>query len=213
MIVGDKTLDGKLIKDLKRCSEKKILLKCDICGHEGQTTYHNYMLAQDKNGHTGKTRCLKCACKQNGIKNIGRIPYNKGKTLPPELKGENSKSWKGGRYIDAHGYVMIYVGGPSNIKTKWDAYKKEHVVVMEKHLQRKINRNENIHHIDGDKQNNKIENLQITTSKEHRDAHVSLQNIGYLLVRKNLLSFDKDKNEYYICEELKTLIEKCQIKE
>jgi len=45
---------------------------------------------------------------------------------------------------------------------------------------------ETVHHIDGDRQNNKLTNLAlIPTNKHHRVSHQSLQKIGYDLVKKD----------------------------
>lgn len=46
-----------------------------------------------------------------------------------------------------------------------------HRSVMEAHIGRKLLRNEIVHHIDGNKHNNAIENLQIVTRAEHMALH------------------------------------------
>lgn len=47
----------------------------------------------------------------------------------------------------------------------------EHRYVMEQFLQRKLTKNEVVHHIDEDKTNNDIENLQVLTRSEHSRLH------------------------------------------
>jgi len=46
-----------------------------------------------------------------------------------------------------------------------DGYVMEHRLVMAKYLNRLLNENETVHHIDGDRSNNKIENLQLRKGK------------------------------------------------
>lgn len=47
----------------------------------------------------------------------------------------------------------------------------EHRVVMEKKLGRALVRGEIVHHIDGNRHNNKPENLQLMTQSEHWNVH------------------------------------------
>ena len=48
----------------------------------------------------------------------------------------------------------------------------QHRIVMEKHLGRSLSTDEHIHHIDGDRVNNEIGNLLLTTNSEHRKLHI-----------------------------------------
>ena len=47
----------------------------------------------------------------------------------------------------------------------------EHRKIMEEHIGRKLNRYEVVHHINGNKKDNRIENLQLMTLSEHSRLH------------------------------------------
>lgn len=64
------------------------------------------------------------------------------------------RSAVGGRYIDKQGYVMVRP--PGAVK-----YVLEHRLIMAEHLGRELMRYEIIRHINGDKSDNRIENLEI----------------------------------------------------
>ena len=185
-------------------AERRVKLKCDICGKETETSIDNYRQAQKKRNHSGITYCRACTCKMTANKPGPRT--TKGKTRP-HLQKENSPNWKGGRYIDAHGYVMVHVGKNLEVKSKWESYQKEHVVVMEEQLGRKLTKDECVHHIDGNRQNNKLENLVVIPSnKHHKITHYSLQKIGYELVKTGLIQFDREACEYKAYEKLRELL-------
>lgn len=47
----------------------------------------------------------------------------------------------------------------------------QHVVIVEQHLGRKLAKGEVVHHINGDKLDNRIENLKVMTASEHSRMH------------------------------------------
>lgn len=193
---------------LTKCSEKKVLLQCDRCGHQNTTTYANYYKGQERRNFSGETYCRSCVCKTNGVKRRGKPAYNKGKKLDACQKGENHPSWKGGRYIDPHGYVMIY-HPCENPKSKWEHYRKEHVVVVENAIGRELKEDEVVHHIDGDKQHNVLDNLHITNKHSgHRNIHQTLQEIGYKLIKSGLIWFNRDTEQYVMSTELEEILQR-----
>ena len=77
----------------------------------------------------------------------------------------HNNNWKGGHYKDRYGYIQVLSNSHPSIVGR---YIREHRLVMEKHLGRYLTPLEIVHHIDGDKQNNKIENLQLLkNNSEH----------------------------------------------
>ena len=87
--------------------------------------------------------------------------------LSKQKLAEKNPRWKGGRFSDGHGYIVNSIGN--------SARRLEHRVVMEKHIGRKLDKLEHVHHINGIKDDNRIDNLIILTKSEHHKLH----KIGY----------------------------------
>ncbi len=49
----------------------------------------------------------------------------------------------------------------------------EHRYIIEQHLDRKLDRNELVHHIDGNKRNNELYNLELIPIREHVKKHIA----------------------------------------
>lgn len=102
---------------------------------------------------TGQTNNLLA----NNKKSCGCIPRHGG-------FGKNNIKWRGGHKVTAHGYVTIrvydYPGATKSLSVN------EHVYVMAKHLGRPINRPESVHHKNGNRQDNRLENLELWSSQQ-----------------------------------------------
>jgi HNH endonuclease len=88
----------------------------------------------------------------------------------PGLKGEKNSMWKGGKSVASNGYVLIRVGR-SHPLSDIRGYAYEHRLVASKKLGRIVESHEHIHHINGNKLDNRAENLEVLTAKHHRFMH------------------------------------------
>jgi len=104
--------------------------------------------------HTIKRHLIKIKIEIRNPKNAGKF-----------YSGEKSKCWKGGKFIDHDGKVWLTIEGTGRIL-------EAHYVWLQ-HQPNDSLKGFDIHHIDGNNQNNKISNLQKVTRSEHRKIHQS----------------------------------------
>ena len=67
---------------------------------------------------------------------------------------------------------FVYKYALFDLQTGISPYKLAPRITTQQYLGRKLKHGEEIHHIDGNKLNNSIENLQLLTTAEHRKLHV-----------------------------------------
>lgn len=106
-------------------------------------------------------------------------------------KGKRGCAWKGGRIKDNFGYIQIWKPDHPNCKSA--GYIHEHRLVMSEFLGRQLQKNENIHHKNGIRDDNRIENLELWTksqpSGQRKEDLISsyilfLEENGYKVERK-----------------------------
>lgn len=95
----------------------------------------------------------------------------------PSLHGHSQ--YNGGRSM-MHGYcvVMLAQDDPLRCMAHQDGYVLEHRLVMARALRRPLSQNETVHHIDGDKTNNKLSNLQLRFGKHGKGTVLRCRKCG-----------------------------------
>lgn len=95
-------------------------------------------------------------------------PYSdevKMRVLRAAWEGRRKKA-KGTR-INSQGYVEFTMGENYG--------RREHTVLVEENIGRRLNKDECVHHIDGDKTNNALSNLQLMSFADHARLHRELE--------------------------------------
>ena len=123
----------------------------------------------------GEKPC-KCGCGKN-VKIRKRHLYP-SKSVPDYIKGHqqygNKRGWKGGEIKDARGYVWSYAPDHPNKNAMGKGYVKRSRLLMEKKIGRYLTKNEAVHHINGIRDDDRIENLIVMTKSAHSSHHSSL---------------------------------------
>jgi len=84
-----------------------------------------------------------------------------------QTTGEKNPKWKGGRYIQEGYYLIMKKDHPNNIK----GYIYEHRLVMEEKIGRLLTKGEIVHHINGNKLDNRPCNLELFSRSQHAKLH------------------------------------------
>jgi hypothetical protein len=141
---------------------KTIKLTCKTCGKEFDKILSQYRADMKKGINAGKFCSKKCF-----YVSPERSP-SKGKLR------EKSHFWKGG-IIRERGYKMVLANDHpfAVLKGSGLKYVREHRLIMEKYLGRYLTPDEVVHHINGKRDDNRLENLKIMTDVEHNRYHMN----------------------------------------
>ena len=100
-----------------------------------------------------------------------------GKTVSKKTKEKMAKAHTidrpGHKKINNRGYVMVYF--PKHPRCRKDGYISEHTLVAENKIGRPIKKSECVHHVNGDKLDNRPENLIVMDKHEHMSYHSKMR--------------------------------------
>ena len=155
----------RILKKVKSSRGHICVCRCDICGKEFNRRY----------AHAKKSKHLFCSmnCKSKWYSKImigkNNPMYHNGR------KAEKSSNWKGGRVINRN-YILIRK--PDHPKCDVSGYISEHRLIMGKAINRFLTKKEVVHHINGIRGDNRIENLKLFKNNcEHMKYHIKLKRI------------------------------------
>jgi len=83
-----------------------------------------------------------------------------------DQRGEKNHNWGGGRRKTSQGYIRIYKPDHPHVAARDTVF--EHRLVMEEHLGRYLEPHEFVHHKNGIRDDNRLENLELVTQRNHR---------------------------------------------
>ncbi len=115
-----------------------------------------------------KEHCKKLSKVRKGIKLSEETKRKMSENLRGK-KGSEARNWKGGKKKNG-GYITIF--SPTHPYANKRKYVLEHRLIMEKHTGRVLLPTEVVHHINGIKNDNRIENLMLFSNhREHMGLH------------------------------------------
>ena len=117
-----------------------------------------------------------------------------GKPLgKPRPRGEKHATWTGGQFVDWRGYRMIrfYESDRAN------PYTPEHILVAERILGRALANGEVVHHKNGDKLDNRPENLEVLSRPEHRQIHAQMERLVFQLMAEGKVIY-RDRAYHFV---------------
>lgn len=144
-------------------SRKRQLKCCRECGSAYTTTGGNEVCARCRDAKL-RHPCADCGAPTDKRAERCRVCTRKLQIL------DKAPGWKGGRRFNMRGYIMI-MAPPNHPRASASGkygrgYVREHTLVMEEALGRYLQPGETVHHKNGIKHDNRLENLELWTKAQ-----------------------------------------------
>lgn len=151
-------------------SGKTIRLTCDhlIAQTEKEWIEAGGLKPGDNVLTNGIPKCKSCGSTHK----ICTHPYAKfvGYCRKCIYRTKRNNNTKEGKWIDKDGYTRVS-GQQNHPRAGRGGFVYEHILVMERHLGRYITWPEQVHHRNGNKSDNRLENLEVVSCSEHHRRH------------------------------------------
>jgi len=158
-------------KTIKATSDHKFLLQSGIWSELSSIKINDYVTVN------GKETCKMCGTDKNIITyEFAKFKGYCKKCMYKHLRDQWDYDEK--RIIGDDGYIYVIGKKYHNFHRKSTTGSLLHLIIMEEHLGRELKKDEEVHHINGIRSDNRIENLQLVTRSEHRKIHKSAEKFG-----------------------------------
>ena len=157
-----KSISGKCLRD--REDYKMVCQSCNLKESHDK-------IREKKEYKDMKKEVLPLLKKEVPIRKISRLTGITRHKIKSIAKREGYKTdFRKKKSILKNGYYYIWINGK---------YFMEHRIIVENHIGRKLLKKERVHHLDENKQNNKIENLMLfKNDSEHIKFHNKIRQFG-----------------------------------
>lgn len=121
--------------------------------------------------HGGSTWLCRCDCGGEKTVQSGCLRGGGTRSCGCLLRGKNHPNWRGGRFGDGQGYIRVYA--PDHPNSNDEGRLLEHTLVMSEYLGRPLRKGETVHHKNGVRDDNRIDNLELWSSHHPPGQRVS----------------------------------------
>jgi len=169
-----------------KTKERRPVKICKSCGKQFRSANKKYCSTDCflKERKRKPRNCLVCGMSFHPTTEARKYCSTKCARIAPRPKGQLNPCWKG-RSVTQGGYVLLRLNDDSQFASMRTqvGYVLEHRLVMAKSLKRVLSKREEVHHLNGKRHDNRIENLQLRVWKHGAGASFQCCDCGSMNVK------------------------------